>query len=148
MILLLMDATFAFLMICCAVSDKHTRVIPNSLISALMCLSLFHLIAVCAMGCSLFPYLMAIPLFFLCYMCWRRGMFGGGDVKLLTAICFYFGFWQTAIAFEASLFAMMVRYGLYRLKHKGQKYMRIALAPPLAMGCLITLAGQYIMVIF
>ena len=55
MILFLMDAAFAFLMICCAVSDKHTRVIPNSLISALMCLSLFHLIAVCAMGCSLFP---------------------------------------------------------------------------------------------
>ena len=75
-------------------------------------------------------------------------MFGGGDVKLLTAICFYFGFWQTAIAFEVSLFVMMVRYGLYRLRHKGQKYMRIALAPPLTMGCLITLAGQYIMAIF
>ena len=79
MILFLMDAAFAFLMICCAVSEKHTRIIPNSLISALMCLSLFHLIAVCAMGYSLFPYLMAIPLFFLCYMCWRRGMFGGGE---------------------------------------------------------------------
>ena len=75
-------------------------------------------------------------------------MFGGGDVKLMTAICFYFGFWQTAIAFEVSLFAMMVRYGLYRLGHKGQKYMKIALAPPLAVGCLITLAGQYIMAVF
>ena len=68
MILFLMDAAFAFLMICCAVSDKHTRIIPTSLIGALLCLSLFHLIAVYAMGCSLFPYLMAIPLFFLCYM--------------------------------------------------------------------------------
>ena len=58
------------------------------------------------------------------------------------------GFGQTAIAFEVSLFVMMVRYGLYRLRHKGQKCMRIALAPPLAMGCLITLAGQYIMAIF
>ena len=135
MILLIMDAAFAFLMICCAVGDKHTRVIPNSLIGALLCLSLFHMIAVCAMGCSIFPYLMSIPLFFLCCMCWRRGMFGGGDVKLMTAICFYFGFWQTAIA-------------LYRFGHKGQKYMKIALAPPLAVGCLITLAGQYIMAVF
>lgn len=75
-------------------------------------------------------------------------MFGGGDVKLLTAICFYFGFWQAVIAFEVSLFAMLIQYGLYRLKHKGQKYMRIALAPLLVMGCLITLAGQYIMAIF
>lgn len=108
--LLLMDAAFAFLMICCAVSDKHTRVIPNSLIGVLLCLSLFHLIAICAMGYSIFPYLKAIPLFFLCYMCWRRGMFGGGDVKQLTAICFYFGFWQTAIAFEVTLFAMLIDY--------------------------------------
>ena len=86
MIFLLMDAAFAFLLVCCAVSDRHTRVIPNSLISALLCLSLFHMIAVCVMGCSIFPYLMSIPLFFLCCMCWRRGMFGGGDVKLMTAM--------------------------------------------------------------
>ena len=148
MILLLMDAAFAFLMVCCAVSDKRTRIIPNSLVGALMCLSLFHLVVVCVKGYSFLPYLMAIPLFFLCCMCWKRGMFGGGDVKLMTAICFYFGFWQTAIAFEVSLLVMLVRYGLFRIRNRQKKYMRIALAPPLAMGCVITLAGQYIMAIF
>lgn len=148
MILLLMDVAFAFLLICCAVGDKHTRVIPNSLIGALLCLSLFHMIAVCAMGCSIFPYLMSIPLFFLCCMCWRRGLFGGGDVKLMSAICLYFGFWRTAIAFEVSLLAMLARYGVYLCGHKRRKNMRIALAPPLAVGCLITLAGPYIMAVF
>ena len=148
MIFLLMDAAFACLMICCAVGDKHTRVIPNSLIGALLCLSLFHMIAVCAMGCPIFPYLMSIPLFFLCCMCWRRGLFGGGDVKLMTAICLYFGFWRTAIAFEVSLLAMLTRYGVYLCGHKRRKNMRIALAPPLAVGCLITLAGPYIMAVF
>jgi len=148
MILFLMDAAFAFLMICCAVSDKHTRVIPNSLISALLCLSLFHMVAVCAIGYSLFPYLMAIPLFCLCCMCWRRGMFGGGDVKLLTAICFYFGFWHAAVSFEISLLVMLLRHGIEFCRNKQRSRMRIAYGPPLAMGCLITLAGQYIMAIF
>lgn len=138
-----MDAAFAFLMLCCAASDKRYRTIPNALIVALLGLSIFHLCAVCVAGCSILPYLMAIPLFYLCYMCWQRGMFGGGDVKLMTVICVYFGFWQTAIAFEVSLLMMLLRYGMKR-----QKKMRIALAPPLAMGCLITLAGQYMLPLF
>ena len=93
-------------------------------------------------------YFMAGPLFFLCYMCWKRGMLGGGDVKLMTAICFYFGFWLTAAAFEVSLFAMMIRYALFRRRHKDKQYMRIALAPPLAFGCIVVLTGQYILPIF
>ena len=147
-ILLLMDAAFAFLMICCAVSDKRTRIIPNSLIGVLLCLSLFHLVAVCVKGYSFLPYLMAIPLFFLCCMCWKRGMFGGGDVKLMTAICFYFGFWQAAVSFEISLLAMLLRHGIEFCRNKQRSRMRIAYGPPLAMGCVITLAGQYIMAIF
>lgn len=147
MILLLMDAAFAFLLICCAASDHKTRTIPNTMICALLGLSVFHLGIVCARGWSMLPYLMAIPLFFLCYMCWKRGMFGGGDVKLLTAICFYFGFWQAAIAFEVSLLLMLIQYKFYRRGSKRNRHMRIALAPPLAWGCLITLAGRYVMAI-
>ena len=144
MILILMDAIFAFLLICCAASDRRTRIIPNSMICALLWLSAFHLAIVCVQGGSILPYLMAIPLFFLCFMCWKRGAFGGGDVKLMTAICFYFGFWQAAIAFEVSLVLMLIRYGLACRRNRR---MRIALAPPLAWGSLITLAGQYIMAI-
>lgn len=148
MIFLLMDAAFAFLMICCAVGDHLHRTISNRLIALMMGLGILHMAAACADGGSVMPYLMAIPLFFLCYMCWRRGLFGGGDVKLMTAICLYFGFWRTAIAFEVSLLVMLARYGLYLCGHKRRKSMRIALAPPLAVGCLITLAGQYIMAAF
>ena len=143
-----MDAAFAFIMICCAASDRRYRTIPNSMIGTLMMLGIFHMITVCIKGYAFMPYLMAIPLFFLCYMCWKRDMFGGGDVKLMTVICLYFGFWQAAIAFEVSLLAMLIQYGMQKCGHKRRGHIRIALAPPLAMGCLITLAGQYIMAIF
>lgn len=148
MIFLLMDAAFAFLLVCCAVGDNLHRTISNRLIALMMGLGILHMAAACAGGGSVMPYLMAIPLFFLCYMCWRRGLFGGGDVKLMTAICLYFGFWRTAIAFEVSLLVMLARYGLYLCGHKRRKSMRIALAPPLAVGCLITLTGSYILAAF
>ena len=148
MIFLLMDAAFAFLMVCCAVSDKRTRIIPNSLVGALTVLSVLRISIVFAKGCSLFPYIMSIPLFFLCYMCWKRGALGGGDVKLMTAICFYFGFWQAAVSFEISLLAMLLRHGIEFCRNKQRSRMRIAYGPPLAMGCVIMLAGQYIMAIF
>lgn len=141
---LMMDAAFAFLMICCAVSDKRTRIIPNSLISTLFALSALRIGIACAKGYSLFPYIMSIPLFFLCCMCWKRGALGGGDVKLMTAICFYLGFWQTAISFEISLIAMLLRYGKQFYRNEQGARLQIAYAPPLAVGCLITLAGQYI----
>lgn len=148
MILLIMDAVFAFLLVCCAVGDHLHRTISNRLIALMMGLGILHMVVACAGDGSVTPYLMAIPLFFLCCMCWRRGLFGGGDVKLMTAICLYFGFWRTAIAFEVSLLAMLTRYGVYLCGHKRRKNMRIALAPPLAVGCLITLAGPYIMAVF
>lgn len=143
-----MDIAFAFLLLCCAASDRRYRRIPNTLISAMLGLSVVHLIGACCYGYSLMPYFMAVPLFCLCYMCWRRGLIGGGDVKLMTAICFYMGFWLTAAAFEVSLLVMMIQYMLYRHSHKRRRYMRIALAPPLAFGCIAAMIGQYILLIF
>lgn len=142
----ILDAAFAFLMLCCADSDRRTRTIPNALIGALLGVSAVHLIVVCCMGGSVAPYLMAIPLFALCCLCWQRGALGGGDVKLLTAICLYLGFWKTAVAFEISIALMTVKYLWIRRGHKRRGRQRIALAPPLAAGCVAALlAGQLLM---
>lgn len=133
-------------MLCCADSDRRTRTIPNTLIGALLGLSAVHLIVVCSSGGSIVPYLTAIPLFGICCLCWQRGAMGGGDVKLMTAICLYLGFWKTAIAFEISLAAMMVKYLRIRRGHKRRPRQRIALAPPLAVGCIAAiLAGRILM---
>lgn len=137
-----------FLMVCCAVSDRRRRTIPNSMICALLGLSALHLCVICTKGFSVFPYLAAVPLFYLCVVCWNRGVLGGGDVKLMTAICFYLGFWRTAAAFGFSLLVVFLQYGLYRRGHRRRRHARVALAPPLAWGCLLTLAGQFIMEVF
>ena len=105
-----MDIAFAFLLLCCAASDRRYRRIPNTLISAMLGLSVVHLIGACCYGYSLMPYFMAVPLFCLCYMCWRRGLIGGGDVKLMTAICFYMGFWLTAAAFEFTFCCFILQF--------------------------------------
>ena len=131
----ILDGSFLILMLCCAISDRNARTIPNALIGALLGLSLVHLIAICSIGGSAMSCLMAIPLFAICCIGWQHGVLGGGDVKLMTAICMYLGFWKTAIAFVVALALMAVHCLRIRRGHKRKSRRRIALAPPLFMGC-------------
>jgi len=143
----ILDMAFAGLMIACAVSDHKKRTISNRLILALLILGAVHMAYDCYMGYSIFPYVFAIPLFMLCYMCWKNGAIGGGDVKLMTAICLYMGFWQAALAFGVSFAALLLRYWLIGSAHKRRQRRRIPFAPPLALGCIVTLGINYIWMI-
>lgn len=139
-----LDILFALGLIGCAVSDWRTRTIPNRLLAFLAILGVLQLSLLLGMGVSVRPHLIvlliAIPLYFF----WTMNRIGGGDVKLLFVICLYLGLWQTVIAAEIALVPLCVK--LYRLSRKCRRHPRqkIALGPPLALGCVGCMAAQYV----
>lgn len=129
------DIFFALLLLYCACSDHRTHTIPNSAVLAMLAVGLIHLTIDLHIGGSAMPYLFAIPLFLICYTCWKRGALGGGDVKLMTAICLHMGVWSASVSMLLGLLGAFI-YEACKGHGKRDAHRRIALAPPLAMGCI------------
>ena len=70
------------LLMAAALHDVALRIIPNT-VPAL--LGVLGLLLRMANGQFLVPVLLASAVFAVGAMCWRRGLLGGGDVKLLAA---------------------------------------------------------------
>ena len=89
---LVIISTFAILILSAAVSDllqfKISNVIPISL-------SILFFISVVLIGWDLqsafYNFLTAIVALFVCFIFFNIGFFGGGDAKLISAICIWSG---------------------------------------------------------
>ncbi|MEG0768230.1 MAG: prepilin peptidase [Clostridia bacterium] len=139
-----LDVLFALGLIGCAVSDWRTRTIPNRLLAFLSILGVLQLGLLLSMGVSVWPHLIVLLITIPLYFFWTMNWIGGGDVKLLFVMCLYLGLWQTVIATEIALALLCVK--LFRLSRKRWRHPRqkIALGPPLALGCVGCMAAQYV----
>lgn len=142
---MMLDALFLAFLIWCAYSDRHRRTIPNQAMVGLCALGLVQTGFVLGLGVPVWPHLAAIPLFGVLYLCWTRELLGGGDVKLMALICFYMGLGHALIAYEICLVVLCAIYFLAAKGRKRPKNRKTALAPPLALGCVCIIAGQYIL---
>ena len=139
-----LDALFLALLIWCADSDRRSRTIPNQAMVGICALGLIQTGFVLGVRAPIWPHLAAIPLFGVLYLCWARDLLGGGDVKLMALICFYMGLGHALIAYEICLAALCAIYFMTAKGRKRPRHRKAALAPPLALGCLCAVAGQYI----
>jgi Flp pilus assembly protein protease CpaA len=137
------DALFVSLLIWCSVSDLRKREIPNAAILLMLGLAAVHLIGAIILGLPWYVYppgaLFAAPFFFG----WRKGLFGGGDVKLLFATGLYLGVCLTLITFEVML-AVCTALLISRAVRRSGVRVRLPLAPVLSLGAAAAVALSYL----
>ncbi len=140
----ILDLLFLMSLLWCAASDWRCRTIPNRAMLSIAVLGMAQIGFALWVGVSIWPYLAAIPLFGALYLCWTKDLLGGGDVKLMALICLYMGLGRAAIAFEVCLAALCAIYFTIAKGSKRPKRRKVALAPPLALGCVGVIVGQYV----
>lgn len=139
----LTDLLFMVLLAWCSVSDLKKREIPNAAILLMLGLAAAHLIGAVCLGKAWYEYpigaLLAIPFF----IAWKKGLFGGGDVKLLFAIGLYLGVSLTLISLT---FALVVCIGMiiWRVVSRRGIRVRLPLAPVLSIGAVMAVALNYL----
>ena len=139
----LTDLLFMVLLAWCSVSDLKKREIPNAAILLMQGLAAAHLIGAVCRGKAWNEYpigaLLAIPFF----IAWKKGLFGGGDVKLLFAIGLYLGVSLTLISLT---FALVICIGMiiWRAVSRRGIRVRLPLAPVLSIGAVMAVALNYL----
>ncbi|MDO4549593.1 MAG: prepilin peptidase [Clostridia bacterium] len=141
---LILDILFALSLVACAIFDWRTRTIPNLLPAFLSILGLAHIALLLGMGVSVCPHLIVLIVTVPLYFFWTMNWIGGGDVKLLFASAMYLGLWQTAIAAEIALLYLCFKLIRTSRKIGRNPRQKIALGPPLALGCVGCMAAQYV----
>lgn len=140
---ILQDALFITLLAWCGVSDLRKREIPNTAILLLLGLGAAHLVASICMGTPWYEYplgmLLAVPFF----LAWTKGLFGGGDVKLVFAMGLYLGL---SLMLAALAFTVVACAGLliWRAVRRRDIHVRLPLAPALALGAVAAVALSYL----
>lgn len=115
-------------------SDLRYRVIPNALVFSVLMTVLVYCYQFEVLG----QWLYAIPVFGTGFFLWWLGMFGAGDVKLLTVLApaidpDYHLFTFLIIVFSGGIVAVATL--IYaRLKGKNQK-ITVPYGVPIALGC-------------
>ena len=118
--------------------------IPNPAMVGIFALGLIQIGFMLGLGVPVWPHLATVPLFGVLYLCWTKDLLGGGDVKLMSLICLYMGLGRAAIAFEVCLAALCAIYFATAKGSKRPKCRKVALAPPLALGCVSVIVYQYV----
>ncbi len=140
---ILMDAFFIVLLLWCACTDLKKRSVSNMLVVLLLCLGLAHMTLAVINGGTWWMYpaglLLAVPFF----IAWLKNSIGGGDVKLMMAIAFYLGLWDTLIAFALMIPVVAVLAVHAKCKHKTLKS-RIPLVPVIGIGAVCTVVFGYL----
>ena len=153
---IILDFCFLSALLLCADSDRRIHEIPVHFLWLVSLPGLIQFGWAIGSGTSLLSYLSAIPMFMVLLAFWHFGQIGGGDVKLMTLICFYQGFFLTVTGFGFTLFVLGIicLCRMVRLKRKSKTESAepgkrndlrfcIPIAPPLALGCVCTMAIQY-----
>lgn len=140
---ILLDVLFIALLAWCSVSDLKKREIPNAAILLLLGLGAAHLAISVCLGSPWQEYplgtLLAIPLF----IAWGKGLFGGGDVKLVFAMGLYLG---VSLGLISLAFTLLVCAGLliWRVVCRRGVRIRIPMAPALTLGATAAIAIHYL----
>jgi Flp pilus assembly protein protease CpaA len=139
---ILTDDLFIALLAWCGVSDLKKREIPNTAILLMLGLGAAHMVISACLGSPWYEYplgtLLAVPFF----IAWTKGLFGGGDVKLVFVMGLYLGLSLTLAAMALTVVACggLLWFWAGRRSVKS----RIALAPVLSLGALAAVALSYI----
>ena len=131
-----------------SVIDLKTFTIPNTLVIVFILLSLYPVIINASFLDNLYGLILMF-LFFLAVLLIFPGSFGGGDLKLASAMGFLLGFELAVVALEASLISgalIGIAYALFT--GKGLKS-KIAFGPFLCLGLIIAFIwGHDIVVLY
>ena len=140
-----------FLLIICliliSVYDVKERRIPNSLVVSIYLLGLIGLCSRRVSSAESLVGLLALPLIIMALIKITKYKIGMGDVKLISAIGFCFGFWNQVLAVFIGLFICIVYLFGRFIKNKEKKFSEtIFLGPFISFGVLFTLIISKIIV--
>ncbi|MCL2026586.1 MAG: A24 family peptidase [Leptospirales bacterium] len=134
--------------LCISVIDLKLMIIPDSLVIAFLCISIYPVTAGQSYSQNIFG-LAAAAAFFLAIMIIFPGSFGGGHVKLAAAIGFYSGLPLTIVAIESALIIGAITGGLLILFFKKGIKSKIPFAPFLCAGLIISILwGDKILLLY
>jgi len=134
--------------LCISVIDLKLMIIPDSLVIAFLCVSLYPVAAGQSYGQNIFG-LAAAAAFFMAIIIIFPGSFGGGDVKLAAAIGFYTGLPLAVVAIEGALVTGAITGALLVLFSKKEIKSKIPFAPFLCAGLVIAILwGDKILLLY
>ena len=134
--------------LCIAIVDIKTLTIPNSLVISFFLLSIYPIILNYNLKDNLFGLASLFAVFIVILLLFP-GSFGGGDVKLASAIGLLSGLEQSIVVLEVSLVTGALVGILYALKTKKSLRTKIPFAPFLAVGLIISLLwGRDILLVY
>ena len=137
------DILFLALLAWCSVTDLKKREIPNAAILLILGLAAAHLAGVVRLGQPWYEYpigmLLATPFF----LAWMKGLFGGGDVKLLFAMGLYLGVTLMLISLAFTL-VICVGVLIWRAASRRDTHVRLPLAPVVSCGAVAAVTLSYL----
>ena len=110
-----MDALFAILLCIAARCDRRTHSIPNRIPALMGVLGLVEVARLLYWQAPALPQVLALLLTIPLFLFWTLGLIGGGDVKLLFAMCLHLGIYRTALAAAIALTALVVYLSLIHI---------------------------------
>jgi prepilin signal peptidase PulO-like enzyme (type II secretory pathway) len=138
----------ASIALCIAIIDVRTLTIPDSLVVAFVLFSVYPVLLNYNLKDNLLGMLALFAVFIVILLLFP-GSFGGGDVKLASAIGLLSGLEQSIVVLEVSLITGAVVGILYALKTKKGLRTKIPFAPFLAVGLIVSLLyGRDILLVY
>ena len=142
MLSILMDISFAGILVWCSYMDTKMRLVSNISVVLLLFLAFAHMAFAIQEGWSWLQYpaglLVSIPFF----IAWLKNLMGAGDIKLIAAIALYLGLYNMIISFLLMIPLLAVFMVYTWIKNKTFTC-RIPFAPVLAFGsiCVVLLGN-------
>ena len=138
----------ACIALCIAIIDVKTLTIPDSLVVAFVLFSAYPVLLNYNIKDNLFGMLALFAVFIVILLLFP-GSFGGGDVKLASAIGLLSGLEQSIVVLEVSLVTGALVGIIYALKTKKGLRTKIPFAPFLAVGLVVSLLyGRDILLVY
>ncbi len=125
------------LSIAISIVDVKTLSIPNSLVLAFFILSLYPVIMRNMLKDNIYGLLLSFA-FFLVILLLFPGSFGGGDIKLASAIGFLLGLEMSIVVIETALITGSVIGVIYAIKTKKGLRIKFPFAPFLTAGLIVS----------
>ncbi len=138
----------ACISLCIAIIDVKTLTIPDSLVVVFVLLSAYPILLNYNIKDNLFG-MFALFAVFIVILLLFPGSFGGGDVKLASAIGLLSGLEQSIVVLEISLITGAIVGIIYALKTKKGLRTKIPFGPFLAVGLIVSLLyGRDILLVY
>ncbi|OHD64668.1 MAG: hypothetical protein A2176_10190 [Spirochaetes bacterium RBG_13_51_14] len=131
-----------------SIIDVKTFIIPDSLVIAFTLLSIYPILLNNNIKDNLWGFLTLFAIFIVILLVFP-GSFGGGDLKLASAIGLLSGFETSIVILEISLISGAIIGIIYALKTRKSLRTRIPFAPFLTIGLIVSLLyGREILLVY